>query len=215
MNQMLEGFLSDPNADVGTGLLVSRGCGFCFTLKQSSRWGKTEQGIPTLPFGGIGGKLEKGELPAASLHREALEEVGSDVEIDSSKQETILMETQSIKKISLTTSLPDEPLPCIIFQSAKGEAGRKPFTNVLIYKGKFVSPDIHPIDDPAIIELDSELLVRVSEDRMSLSEFLAAGGKIVSSIDLPEEGILTPIGTALAAARCLKAGLLTYEDICF
>lgn len=208
-NYRLKQFLTDPQADVGTGLLATRGFGFCFTLKQPHRWGKTEEGFPLLPFGGIGGKLEQNELPAASLHREAMEEVGSDVEIAEHGSESILMDSDSIQKISLATDLPNEPLPVIIFRSPRAEAGRKSFTNVLIYAGKFISSEIRPIDDPALIELGAELILRLAEKPMSVKEFQQAGGKITSRIELPENGILKPIGTAFAAARCLKAGVIT------
>jgi len=206
----LEQFLQDPEADLGTGLLATRGFGFCFTLKQLHRWDKTEDGISILPFGGIGGKLEQNELPGASLHREAIEEVGSDVDIAEHRgNETILMDSESIEKISLATDLQNEPLPIIIFRSPRAEIGRKPFTNVLIYAGRFTSGEIRPIDDPALIELEAELLLQLAEKPMSVKEFQKAGGKITSRIDLPDDGILNPIGTAIAAARCLKAGLLT------
>jgi len=206
----LEHFLQDPEADLGTGLLATRGFGFCFTLKQPHRWGKTEGSTAILPFGGIGGKLEPNELPGASLHREAIEEVGSDVDIaDHRSNETILMDSESIEKMSLATDLPNEPLPIIIFRSPRAEAGRKPFTNVLIYAGRFISSEIRPIDDPALIEMETELLLQLAEKPMSVKEFQKAGGKITSRIDLPDDGILKPIGTAIAAARCLKAGLLT------
>lgn len=205
----LEQFLQDPQADLGTGLLATRGFGFCFALKQPHRWGKTEEGL-LLPFGGIGGKLEEGELPAASLHREAIEEVGSDVDItDHLGNETILMDSESIEKISLATDLTNEPLPIIIFRSPRAEAGRKSFTNVLIYAGRFTSGEIRPIDDPALIELKADLLLQLAENPVSVKEFQEAGGKITSRINLPDDGILKPIGTAIAVARCLKAGLLT------
>jgi len=207
----LEQFLQDSQSDLGTGLLATRGFGFCFTLKQPHRWGKTEEGFPTLPFGGIGGKLEQNELPAASLHREAIEEVGSDVEIAEHGNEIILMDSDSIQKISLTTDLPNESLPIIIFRSPRAEAGRKPFTNVLIYTGRFTSTEIRPIDDPALIELGAELLLRLAEKPMSIKEFRQAGGKITSRIELPDDGILKPIGTAIAAARCLKTGAITSQ----
>lgn len=207
----LEQFLQDPQADLGTGLLATRGFGFCFTLKQLHRWGKTEEGFPILPFGGIGGKLEQEESPADSLHREAIEEVGSDVEITQHGNETILMDSDSIQKISLATDLPNEPLPIIIFCSPRTETRRKPFTNVLIYTGRFTSSEIKPIDEPALIELDAELLLRLAEKSMSVKEFRQAGGRITSRIKLPDNGILKPIGTAIAAARCLKAGAITSQ----
>ena len=208
----LEQFLHDPEADLGTGLLATRDYGFCFTLKQPHRWGKTEEGISILPFGGIGGKLELNELPGASLHREAIEEVGSDVNItDHHGNRTILMDPESIEKISLATDLPNEPLPIIIFRSPRAEAGRKPFTNVLIYAGRFTSSEIKPIDDPALIELGADLLLQLAKKPMSVKEFQEAGGKITSRINLPNNGILKPIGTAIAAARCLNAGLLTSQ----
>lgn len=203
---LFETFLKDPQADIGTGLLATRGFGFCFILKQSSRWGKNENGTPTLPFGGIGGKLEKDELPSQSLHREAQEEVGSDVEIIGSGERAILMDANSIQIISLSTQLKDEPLPIIIFRSPKQEEGRKPFTNVLIYMGEFSSQQLKPLDDPALIELSKELLIRIAKEPMTIAEFQKAGGQITSRIELPAEGILKPIGTAIAAARCLEQG---------
>jgi len=206
----LEQFLYDPNTDLGTGLLATRGYGFCFTLKQKHRWSKTGEGISILPFGGIGGKLEQNELPGASLHREAIEETGSDVNIaDYHGNGTILIDSESTKKISLTTALSNEPLPIIIFRSPRAETGRKPFTNVLIYVGKFISNEIKPIDDPAIIELSADLLLQLVEKPMSVKEFKEKGGKITSRIKLPSNGILKPIGTAIAVARCLKENLLT------
>ncbi len=205
----LEQFLKDPQSDLGTGLLATRGFGFCFTLKQPHRWGKTEEGFAILPFGGIGGKLEQNELPAASLHREAIEEVGSDVKIIEHDNEVILMDSESIKKIYLATDLPNEPLPIIIFRSPKAEVERKQFTNVLIYAGRFIANEIKPIDDPALIELEAELLLQLAKKPMSVKEFQQAGGKITSNIDLPNNGVLKPIGTAIAVARCLKEGIIT------
>lgn len=204
----LEQFLQDPQADIGTGLLVTRGFGFCFTLKDPSRWGKTQDGLPQLIFGGIGGKLEQDELPGDSLHRETIEEVGSDVKIVRYSEKTILMDSNSIEEISLSTDIPNEPLPFIIFRSPRGEVGRKPFTNILIYIGEFVSSSIRPIDDPAIIELDESLLLRLAEESISLEEFKQAGGRITSRIELPDYGILKPIGTAIAIVRCLQIGIV-------
>ena len=208
---LLEQFLNDPQADVGTGLLASRDFGFCFVLKQPHRWSKNKEGVPILPFGGIGGKLEKNELPSQSLHRESLEEVGSDVEITEPNRGTILIDTESIRKISLSTDLKSEPLPLIIFQSPRAEAGRKPITNVLIYVGRFASNEIRPLDDPALIELSGKLLIRIADKPMAVEEFQRAGGKITSRIELPENGILQPIGTAIAAAQCIKVGFITDE----
>lgn len=91
----------------------------------------------------------------------------------------------------------------------KAEAGRKPFTNVLIYAGRFTSSKIRPIDDPALIELRTELLLRLSEKPISVKEFQQEGGKITSRIELPDNGFLKPIGTAVAIARCLRAGIIT------
>lgn len=204
----LEKFLVNPRADVGTGVLVSRGFGFCFVLKQPHRWGKDEKGTPVLPFGGIGGKLEENELPSACVRREAIEEVGSDLEIIEIGKKAILMDQKVIQKISLSTSLEEEPLPIIIFRSPRAEVGRKPFTNVLIYLAKFISKEIQPIDDPALIELNSDLLIKMVKNPITVEEFQKAGGRITSRIDLPKKGFLKPIGTAFAAARCLEEGLI-------
>jgi hypothetical protein len=44
----------------------------------------------------------------------------------------------------------------------------------------------------------------IADKPMTVKEFQEAGGKITSRINLPENGILKPIGTAIAIARCLK-----------
>lgn len=204
-----EQFLEDPQADSGTGMLIMNGLNFCFTLKQPHRWGRTEAGDILLPFGGIGGKIEKNESPLASLHREALEEVSSDVKVIGSGGRCIMIDQQSLQVINLYSELSNEPLPEIIFRSPRAEIGRKPFTNVLIYRAAFVSDRISPLDDPAILEIDQQLLVQLVDTPMTVAEFKRCGGKINSKINLPEAGLFQPVGTALAIARCLRAGLIT------
>lgn len=204
----LEQFLADKDSDVGSGLLANRGHGFCFVLKAPHRWEKEGDGLTRLPFGGIGGKLERGESPAASLHRESLEEVGSDVKITEHGDGSILIDSGSVTRISLSTELPDELLPAIIFRSPRAEFGRKPYTNVLIYTGKFTSDSINPIDDPAIIEMTAELLLQLSAKSTTVEEFQRLGGRVTSRIDLPKDGILKPIGTAIATTLCLREGII-------
>jgi hypothetical protein len=211
-NYKLEDFLNDPNADVGSGLLVSSEFGLCFTLKQKHRWSNNEIGAPVLPFGGIGGKLNNNELPSDSLHREAQEEVGSDIEIIDKGNDVILINKEKVKKITLATNILNEPLPLIIFRSPRAELGRKQFTNVLIYTGKFISEDIKPLDDPALLEIKPKLLKKMVETPMTVSDFYKAGGRITSNIELPENGILKPIGTAMAAVLCFNAGLIIEGD---
>jgi len=201
----LEQFLNDPCADIGTGLLVTRGSGFCFSLKKTSRWGKNEQGISVLFFGGIGGKLENNELPSHSLHRESLEEVGSDIRIIHSGERAVLMDAESIRVVLMSNNIEKEPLPFMIFRSPRSEAGRKPFTNILTYLGEFSSlKKIRPLDDPALIELNKGLLLETLKKDITVREFKRLGGKIQSRINLPQDGIIKPIGTAIAAVRCVE-----------
>jgi hypothetical protein len=74
----------------------------------------------------------------------------------------------------------------------------------LIYSGIFLSNQIFPLDDPAILEMGTDLLIEIAEKHTSLKEFHEKGGKIISRIEIPFNGILKPIGTAKALYLCLK-----------
>ncbi|MEI6191065.1 MAG: NUDIX domain-containing protein [bacterium] len=203
----LEELLNDYNSDYSTGLLIDRGVGFCFTIKKTDRW-IFEKNNTYIPFGGIGGKIEANESPTVALHRESLEEVGSDVIIKSNKSKLILVTNNEIERVNLSTDILGEPLPLIIYKSPHAEIDRKPFTNVIIYSGEFTSNDIQPMDEPAIIEINRDLLLRVVDEKITIKDFKLAGGKIDSRIELPEDGILKPVGTAIATAICIKKGLI-------
>lgn len=199
-------FLLDPRVDITTGVIVSREGRFHFVLLQSGQWKKDEKGRLIMPFVGIGGRVKGGESPIEAVHREAVEEVGVDVKILGQRETIILMNLERIVKIKVKPW--KEELPLIVFRMSSQQPDRKPIINVLIYAAKFTPGEIKPLDNPAIIELDTKLLMNTLKEPMSLEKFRAYGGKIISRIELPENGFLKPIGTAYAVGICLQRKII-------
>ena len=62
-------FIRDPKADLSVATLAMVEDNLCFVFQPRSRWGKNELGQITLPFGGIGGKVEPAEDLLSALSR--------------------------------------------------------------------------------------------------------------------------------------------------
>jgi hypothetical protein len=202
----LDSFVNNNDADVSTGVIAKVGQSVILTIKKKERWGADSKGRTFIPVGGIGGKTEQGESPWECLKRECIEEVGVSFNVSRDIDHSWFLTDNTITPVELESNN-DEPIPWVIYQKRRTEEGRKPHTNIFIYKGNFLGIP-NPIDDPAIIEIPVSALEEMNRNSFGLRKLINLGGSINSKIEIPLSGFLFPVGTAVAICRLVDNKIL-------
>jgi len=156
-------------------------------------------------YAGIGGHREPGENWLACAHREALEEVGADVELLSVSETWHIPKSGSPQQVDVS----DRPLPLALYEMIHpagtpraGEAYR-----IVVYQARLCGMPLHLQEDEvlAMIALTREQVIRGLETKPTLAELLAGGARIVARA-APIDGQIRvyPLGTACALAHVLR-----------
>jgi 8-oxo-dGTP pyrophosphatase MutT (NUDIX family) len=191
-----------PGAEAGVGLVLQddkeRYLFFIAGTRHSCPPGE-------LFYAGIGGHREPGEDWLACAHREALEEIGTDVGILSAPETWYIPQGGSARQVEVT----DRPRPLALYEMVHpagtpraGEAYR-----IVVYQARLCSLPSKLQEDEvlAIITLTREQVIRGPERKPSLAELLDEGARIVLSAKPVDGGIrLYPLGTARALAYLLR-----------
>jgi 8-oxo-dGTP pyrophosphatase MutT (NUDIX family) len=156
-------------------------------------------------YAGIGGHREPGEDWLACAHREAMEEVGTDVEILSAPETWHIPQGGPARQVAVS----DRPRPLALYEMIHppstplaGEVYR-----IVVYQARLCGLPGNLQEDEvlAVIALTREQVIDGPKRKPTLAGLLDEGARIVASA-APVDGQmrLYPLGTACALARVLR-----------
>jgi hypothetical protein len=155
-------------------------------------------------YADIGGHREAGEDWLTCAHREAKEEIGTDVEILSAPITWYISQRGSVQKLEVM----DRPRPLAFYEMIHppGTPRAGELYCIVIYRARLcdVPKDLSSDELLGVIALTAEQVIRGPERRPTLAELVAEGGSVAAGGEMVNRGVrLYPIGTAMALARIL------------
>jgi 8-oxo-dGTP pyrophosphatase MutT (NUDIX family) len=156
-------------------------------------------------YAGIGGHREPGESLLACAHREALEEVGTDVNLLSAPETWYIAH----ERPALQVEVVDRPRPLALYEMIHppGTPRAGEMYRIVVYQARLHStPRNLPEDEVlAVIALTWQQVILGPERKPTLAELLDEGAQIVASVRPVDGQIrLYPLGTARALAHVLR-----------
>jgi len=156
-------------------------------------------------YAGIGGHRETGEDWLACAHREALEEVGADVDILPAHTTWYVHQDGRVERIEVD----DQPRPfalCEMIHPA-GTPRAGGLYRIVIYKAQLDGKpsDVAQDEVLGVIALTEAQVIRGIEERPTVSDALTAGASLLAGEARVDPGLrLYPLGTATALGRILR-----------
>lgn len=156
-------------------------------------------------YAGIGGHREQGEDWLACAHREALEEMGTDVEILSAPETWYMPHDNPAGRVEVR----DLPRPLALYGMIHppGTPRAGAVYRIVVYQAQLQGPPqrLQAAEVLAIIALTQEQVIQGAERKPTLARLLDEGAWIVASArPIDRQTRLYPLGTARALAHVLR-----------
>ena len=161
-------------------------------------------------YGGIGGHRETGEDQLGCAHREAIEEIGTDIEILPSFPTWNIPNKCPIRRVEVS----DQPHPLAFYELVypAGTPRASEVYHIVIYRARLSGPpkDMSPEELQGIIALTPKQVIQSLTRRPKLAQLLAEGALLLTGQKrIDPQTRLYPIGTARALVPILRA---VYND---
>ena len=199
--------LIPAGAERGAGLVLEYDGRYLFFLAGS----RYDAGGSTF-FAGIGGHLEGEETWIECIQREAVEEIGTEVELVDSGTFYQIMANDRVIRMNLTDPLnsarPAALLEILVPADAPwSKTGEAYSYFVAVYRSRLDKEHLPvPADVDGLILLPADLILESLQETLTLADLLLRGAELVEKEHTPRDIVVYPFGSARAMALLMQAG---------
>lgn len=178
-------------------------------LTKPKHWRRRDDGATVVGIGGIGGSIEQGETALACLQREAREEIGATVEIESSETTYLVYERSLVEPLLLEDRGSPRPLLFTISQNLhrQDELPEAEVLAIATYTARLLGAP-RPYDLFGLLSVPGDGLDDLlTADEMPVSQARQIQGlRLETRSALPKDTVLETVWTGHSLRILLRAG---------